>query len=98
MLLSFDEKSRKRKSLQVFSLVALLIVGVAVVKTTFAANISLNSGTAVEYGQGITQATACSGGSSLTLTPEVENQTGSCQIIKRIMNFVSTQAGYQPAY
>ena len=48
---------------------ALLIVGVAVVKTTFAANISLNSGTAVEYGQGITQATACSGGSSLTLTP-----------------------------
>ena len=69
MLLSFDEKSRKRKSLHVFSLVALLIVGVAVVKTTFAANISLNSGTAVEYGQGITQATACSGGSSLTLTP-----------------------------
>jgi hypothetical protein len=38
--------------------------------STLAANISLNSGEVVEFGQGIVQTTACSGEDSLTVTPE----------------------------
>ena len=38
-------------------------------QTTLAANVSINSGNSIEFGQGITQTTACSGESNLTITP-----------------------------
>ena len=37
--------------------------------TTLAANINLNSGTPVEFGQGVAQATSCTGTDSLLVTP-----------------------------
>jgi hypothetical protein len=40
------------------------------VKTTLAANISLNSGRTVEFGQAVSQAVACSGGQNVTVTPK----------------------------
>jgi len=52
---------------------ALLVVG-----STFAANINLNSGP-VEFGQGVTATTACSGATNLTITPNATftNASGS---------------------
>ena len=47
---------------------ALVFGSVYLFQTTFAANISLNSGQAIQFGQGLTQAVACSGNSSLTLS------------------------------
>lgn len=50
-------------------LAASLVLGsIYLFQTTFAANISLNSGQQTQFGQGLTQAVACSGNSSLTLT------------------------------
>ena len=50
-------------------LAASLVLGsIYLFQTTFAANISLNSGQQTQFGQGLTQAVACSGSSSLTLT------------------------------
>ena len=49
------------------------MLGIAVsyfgIKSTLAANISINSGATVEFGQGFTGATSCSGGQSITVTP-----------------------------
>ena len=58
------------KSLFTRILVAASLVfgSIYLFQNTFAANISLNSGQATQFGQGLTQAVACSGSSSLTLT------------------------------
>ena len=83
MLLNFEANPQKSKSSQVRlkALGVILVVLVAFVgfKTTLASNISLNSGTAIEYGQGISQATACSGGNNITVTPSdsFTNSSGS---------------------
>jgi hypothetical protein len=69
MLITFNKSSSRKRKYQLLSVVLMLIVGLTAVKTTFAANISLNNGGSLEYGQGVTQATACSGATSLTLTP-----------------------------
>jgi len=62
-----DARSSKRW-LVIFLSLSVLIAFVAF-KTTLAANININSGTPVEFGQGITGATSCSGSTSLTITP-----------------------------
>jgi hypothetical protein len=49
--------------------VVMLIVAGLFLNNTFAANISLTNGGKVEFGQGISMATACSGSQSLTVTP-----------------------------
>jgi hypothetical protein len=66
-----DEFNRpsKRKLTGVIAFLILLAGGTNLVQTTLAANISLNSGSTVEFGQGITSTTACSGATNLTLTP-----------------------------
>ncbi len=42
---------------------------IAVVGSTLAANISINSGSNLEFGQGLTQTAACSGSNNITMTP-----------------------------
>jgi hypothetical protein len=59
----------KRKISGVIALVLLLIGGTYLVQTTLAANIALNSGGSVEFGQGVTATAACSGAINLTITP-----------------------------
>lgn len=44
---------------------------------TFAGNVSLNSGRGIEFGQGVSQAVACSGVTNLTLTPRSSFTNGS---------------------
>lgn len=70
MLLSFDapkNKSNKRK----LSLAALILgtISVLLLRTTLAANISINSSSALEYGQGVAQTVACSGATNIVITP-----------------------------
>jgi len=57
----------------------LIFAGGSFLQTTLAANISLNNGQSVEFGQGFTQAVACSGGTNLTITPNstFTNTSGS---------------------
>ena len=61
--------ANKKKISPLLALVLLLVSGGFFLQTTLASNISLSSGTPVEFGQGILQSTACSGESQLTLTP-----------------------------
>jgi hypothetical protein len=65
----FNQESQKRKFPAIFSALLLLVGGGFFVQTTFAANISLNTGAPIEFGQGITATTACSGATNLTITP-----------------------------
>jgi hypothetical protein len=60
-------KNRKFSSILAFLL--LLVGGTYLVQTTLAANISLNTGSPIEFGQGITATAACSGVTDLTITP-----------------------------
>lgn len=48
---------------------ALILGSILFIQGTFAGNISLNSNTGVEFGQGVSQTVACSGNTNLTLTP-----------------------------
>ena len=63
-----EEKSYKKFS-SLLALLSLAVGGTFFVQTTLAANINLNSGTRVEFGQGFSATTACSGNTSLTVTP-----------------------------
>ena len=48
----------------------ILLAGGLFLNTTFAGNISINSGALVEFGQGLSVTAACSGASVLTMTPQ----------------------------
>jgi hypothetical protein len=63
-----NEAPRGNSALTVILIVALLLGGFFV-KSTLAANVSLNSGNTVEFGQGILLATSCSGSTKLSVTP-----------------------------
>ena len=56
---------------------AFILGALLVFQGTFAGNISLSSGTGIEFGQGISQAVACSGNTDLTLTPRSSFTNGS---------------------
>ena len=64
--------SARKKPKALFGSVLLLFAGGLFLNTTLAANINLNSGGRVEFGQGASITTACSQGSSLTITPQSE--------------------------
>jgi hypothetical protein len=68
-----------RKKPKALFAVLLLFASGLVLNTTLAANINLNSGQRVEFGQGMTLTTACSGSSVLTATPNASfvNASGS---------------------
>ena len=61
-------KATSRKSLKMVLGIGV-ISGAFALSSTLAANIALNDGGTVEFGQGITQTTACSDGQSLIVTP-----------------------------
>jgi hypothetical protein len=64
------DKITDKKKLSPFVAFLLLVVsGSYFVQTTLAANISLNPGGPVEFGQGIYATVACSGSTNLTVTP-----------------------------
>ena len=65
----FDESPRKKKFSSILALLALFVGAGFYVQTTLASNIALNTGAPVEFGQGVTQLTSCTGDSNLTLTP-----------------------------
>ena len=62
-------KGSKRKIKGPIALSILVVIGALFLQNTLAANISLGSGAAIEFGQGVQVATACSGSDTLTLTP-----------------------------
>ena len=62
-----ENQAPKRKKNSVFAALALVGMAGLYLQTTFAANISLNAGSAIEFGQGVTRTTACD--NSVTLTP-----------------------------
>jgi len=65
-----EESKGTRKNFRgVLALILLVVAGGTYLQTTLAANISLNSGSPVEFGQGISVTAACSGASVLTMTP-----------------------------
>jgi len=74
MIIDFEEGyapedgGPKRKFKGPLALSALIVIGALFLQNTLAANISLGSGT-IEFGQGVQIATACSGSSTLTVTP-----------------------------
>lgn len=69
-LLNFESKPRYRSGKN-FKWIALISIVAAILKVsgTLAANVNINSGRNVEFGQGQVAATACSGSNSLTLQP-----------------------------
>ena len=66
---NFNQPKSKKRFSGIFALIAALIGGTFYIQSTLAANISLNSGSGVEFGQGVTQTVACSGSDLITVTP-----------------------------
>ena len=70
-ILKFDSsgpsRPRKKNSTSRTFLVIMTVVAVGALGSTFAANISLNGGAAVEFGQGVAVTAACD--SAITVTP-----------------------------
>ena len=64
-----EEKTKRKLRTNLLTPAALIIGSVLFFQSTFAGNITLNSGASVEFGQGVSQAVACSGSNNLTLTP-----------------------------
>ena len=60
---------KRAKPKALFGSVLLLFAGGLFLNTTLAANISLNSGGRVEFGQGMSLTAACAGSTALTVTP-----------------------------
>ena len=63
-----EKTSRKFRS-NLLAPFAFIVASVFFFQSTFAGNITLSSGSGVEFGQGFTATTACSGSTNLTLTP-----------------------------
>ena len=64
-----DKITDKKKLSPFVAFFLLIVTGSYFVQTTLAANISLNPGGRVEFGQGIYATVACSGANNLTVTP-----------------------------
>lgn len=62
------EHNSKKKLPSILALLLLVVGGTFFIQTTLASNVSLNAGSPIEFGQGLTATTACSGATNLTLT------------------------------
>jgi hypothetical protein len=73
-----SQKAKRKNPFGVIALILSLTAGTFYVQSTLAANVSLNSGAPVEFGQGITAATSCTGNSAITVIPQssFENVSG----------------------
>ena len=67
--IDLDQDSVKKRLSSISAFLLLLVGGTFLVQTTLAANVSLNSGSPIEFGQGVSATTACSGATNLTITP-----------------------------
>ena len=67
-----ETQRRKPNKVAVFTVIAALLFGTFFLRTTLAANITLNSSGPVEFGQGIALTASCSGSSVLTATPNAQ--------------------------
>lgn len=78
-ILSFEggqtASPKKRKSLKVM-LGLSVIAGVSVFGSTLAASVTINSGSAFQFGQGIVQATACDSAITVSATNAFTNASG----------------------
>ena len=72
-----EEFPRSKLRSQVLTTGAVIIGSIFFFQSTLAGNISLNSGRGIEFGQSVSQAVACSGETSLTLTPRSTFINGS---------------------
>jgi hypothetical protein len=72
-----EEIPRSKLRSQLLTTGAVIIGSIFFFQSTFAGNISLNSGRGIEFGQGVSQAVACSGDTNLTLTPRSSFTNGS---------------------
>ena len=69
--------AQKNLTPKFFAMLAVLFLGLHFVSTTLSANISLNNGSGVEFGQGMTRTTACDGNVKLRLTSGFLNSAGA---------------------
>ena len=65
----YDEAEPRSKWFIAVVLVALILAGFAI-KNVWAANVALNSGIPIEFGQGVSTTAACSGNNSITVKPQ----------------------------
>jgi hypothetical protein len=74
-----EEKPNRKLRNNLLTPLALIIAAVFFFQSTLAGNITLSSGTGIEFGQGVSQAVACSGATSLTVTPNssFQNEVGT---------------------
>ena len=63
------EEPKSGYAFKFFGLIVSAIVAGLFVQNTLAANVSLNTGATLEFGQGFIQTVACSGNTSLVITP-----------------------------
>lgn len=67
--INLEAGPKKRKLPTLLALLLLIVSGSYAIQTTLAANISLNNGAWIEFGQGNIKTASCSGEVLLTLTP-----------------------------
>ena len=67
--LDLKRESNKKKKHPLLAFLLLIVSATYFIQTTFAPNVSLNSGNPIEFGQGISATTACSGSTQLQITP-----------------------------
>ena len=72
-----EEISKTKSRFKFLTTGAIILGSIFYFQSTLAGNISLSSGTGIEFGQGFSQAVACSGNTDLTLTPRSTFINGS---------------------
>ena len=72
-----EEISKTKSRFKFLTTGAIILGSIFYFQSTLAGNISLSSGTGIEFGQGFSQTVACSGNTDLTLTPRSTFINGS---------------------
>jgi hypothetical protein len=74
-----DQPATKKKNNKVLKVILGIsaLIAVPVIGTTLAASIGINSGSAVQFGQGVVQATACDSAITATATTSFTNASGA---------------------